>query len=47
MIFRVVEQRARSFLKDNLEYKNYLSMVIEKKIDPYQAAQRISAIIIK
>src|SRR5918994_45099 len=47
MIFRVVEQRARSFLKDNLEYKNYLSMVIEKKIDPYQAAQRISATIIK
>jgi LAO/AO transport system kinase len=47
MIFRVVEQRARSFLKDNLEYKNYLTMVIEKKIDPYQAAQRISAIIIK
>lgn len=47
IIFRVIEQRARSFLKDNLEYENYLSMVIEKKIDPFQAAQRISATIIK
>jgi LAO/AO transport system kinase len=47
MVFRVVEQRAKSFLKDNLEYENYISMVIEKKIDPYLAAERISATIMR
>lgn len=46
MIYRAVEQRARSLLKDNLEYENYVTMVIEKKIDPYLAAERISAAII-
>lgn len=47
MIFRKVEQRTRSFLKDNLEYHNYLSMVIAKKIDPYLAAERISATLVR
>ncbi|HZD35169.1 MAG TPA: methylmalonyl Co-A mutase-associated GTPase MeaB [Nitrososphaeraceae archaeon] len=47
MIFRKVEQRTRSFLKDNLEYDNYVSMVIAKKIDPYLAAERISAIVVR
>jgi LAO/AO transport system kinase len=46
MIYRAVEQRAKSLLKDNLEYENYVTMVIEKKIDPYLAAERISAAII-
>jgi LAO/AO transport system kinase len=47
MIFRAVEKRAKSFLKDNLEYENYVTMVIEKKIDPYLAAERISATIMR
>jgi LAO/AO transport system kinase len=47
MIFRAVEERAKSFLKDNLEYENYVSMVLEKKIDPYLAAERISATFIR
>lgn len=46
MIFRAVEQRAKSFLKNNLEYENYVTLVTEKKIDPYLAAERISASII-
>jgi LAO/AO transport system kinase len=47
MIFRAVEKRAKSFLKDNLEYENYVTMVIEKRIDPYLAAERISATIMR
>lgn len=47
MVFRAVEQRTRSFLKDNLEYDNYVSMVIAKKIDPYLAAERISATLVR
>jgi LAO/AO transport system kinase len=47
MIFRAVEKRAKSFLKDNLEYENYVAMLIEKKIDPYLAAERISATIMR
>lgn len=47
MIFRKVEQRTRSFLKDNLEYDNYVSLVIAKKIDPYLAAERISATVVR
>ena len=47
MIFRAVEQRTKSFLKGSVEYDNYVSMVIEKKIDPFQAAQRISAAILR
>jgi GTPase len=47
MIFRAVEKRAKSFLKDNLEYENYVTMLIEKKIDPYLAAERISATIMR
>jgi hypothetical protein len=46
MIFRAVEQREKLFLKNNLEYENYVTMVTEKKIDPYMAAERISASII-
>lgn len=47
MIFRAVEQRTKSFLKGSVEYDNYVSMVIEKKIDPFQAAQHISAAIVR
>lgn len=47
MIFRAVEQRAKSFLKGSMEYDNYVSMVIEKKIDPFQAAQHISSAIVR
>jgi hypothetical protein len=47
MVFRAVELRTRSFLKGNQEYENYVTMVIEKKIDPYRAAEQISATIMR
>ena len=47
MVFRAVELKTRSFLKGNQEYENYVTMVIEKKIDPYLAAEQISATIMR
>ena len=47
MVFRAVELRTRLFLKGNQEYENYVTMVIEKKIDPYLAAEQISATIMR
>jgi LAO/AO transport system kinase len=47
MIFQAVERKAKSFLKDNSLYENYVTMLFEKKIDPYLAAERISSAILK
>lgn len=47
MVFRAVELKTRLFLKGNQEYENYVTMVIEKKIDPYLAAEQISATIMR
>lgn len=47
MIFQAVERKVKSFLKDNSLYENYVTMLFEKKIDPYLAAERISSAILK
>jgi LAO/AO transport system kinase len=43
MIVQALERRAKSLLKDNSLYEDYVTMLIEKKIDPYLAAERVSA----
>lgn len=47
MIFRAIEQKAKSLLKDNSNYSYYETLVIEKKIDPYLAAEHIAASIVR
>jgi LAO/AO transport system kinase len=47
MIVQALERRAKSLLKDNSLYEDYVTMLIEKKIDPYLAAERVSAEILK
>jgi LAO/AO transport system kinase len=43
MTVQALERRAKSLLKDNSLYEDYVTMLIEKKIDPYLAAERVSA----
>jgi LAO/AO transport system kinase len=47
MIVQALERRAKYLLKDNSLYEDYVTMLIEKKIDPYLAAERVSAEILK
>jgi LAO/AO transport system kinase len=47
MIVLALERRAKSLLKDNSLYEEYVTKLIEKKIDPYLAAERVSAEILK
>jgi LAO/AO transport system kinase len=47
MVVQALERRAKSLLKDNSLYEDYVTMLFEKKIDPYLAAERVSAEILK
>lgn len=47
MVLNIVELKLLDMLKNNSKYSDYIDRLVNKKIDPYRAAEELSAILLR